>query len=157
MLMLTPTSQRRISPTLSVFAITQEEADYANDVVAGTIFINDMPAYVLFNSGATHSFISKRFTKKLGLTSEILVEPFRVATPTSKTIETHRMRRKCKICINEHLFQAELIQLNMVEFDVILVMDWLSKNHALIDCRKRNVRLQAPNQEEVIYHGKVKK
>ncbi|XP_075487942.1 uncharacterized protein LOC142527112 [Primulina tabacum] len=144
-------------PNARVFAITQEEADDANDVVSGIIFVNEMPAYVLFDSGATHSFISKRFTKKLGLTPEILVEPFRVATLTSKTIEKHRVHRKCKICINEHIFQAELIQLNMMEFDVILGMNWLSKNHALVDCRMKNVKLQAPKQEEVIYHGKVKK
>ncbi|XP_073034913.1 uncharacterized protein [Primulina eburnea] len=152
-----PNKPKENKPNARVFAITQEEADDANDVVAGTISINEMPAYVLFDSGATHSFISKRFTKKLGLTLEMLVEPFRVATPTSKTIETHRMHRKCKICINGNIFQAELIQLNMVEFDVILGMDWLSKNNALVDCRKKNVTLQAPNQEEVIYHGKVKK
>ncbi|XP_075481237.1 uncharacterized protein LOC142521950 [Primulina tabacum] len=114
---------RENKPNARVFAITKEEADDANDVVAGTIFVNEMPTYVLFDSGATHSFISKRFTKKLGLTPELLVEPFRVATPTSKTVETHRVHRKCKICINEHLFQAELIQLNMVEFDIILGMD----------------------------------
>ncbi|XP_073289404.1 uncharacterized protein [Primulina huaijiensis] len=152
-----PNNAKENKPNARVFAITQEEADDANDVVAGTIFINEMPAYVLFDSGATHSFISKRFTKKLGLTPELLVEPFRVATPTSKTIETHRVHRKCKIWINEHIFQAELIQLNMVEFDVTLGMDWLSKNHALVDCRMKNVKLRAPNQEEVIYHGEVKK
>ncbi|XP_073305844.1 uncharacterized protein [Primulina huaijiensis] len=152
-----PNKPKENKPNARVFAITQEEADDANNVVAGTIFINEMPAYVLFDSSATHSFISKRFTKKPGLTPELLVEPFRVATPTSKTIETHRVHQKCKICINEHIFQAELIQLNMVEFDVILGMDWLSKNHALIDCRMKNVKLRAPNQEAVIYHGKVKK
>ncbi|XP_073270998.1 uncharacterized protein [Primulina huaijiensis] len=152
-----PNKPKEYKPNARVFAITQEEADDANDVVAGTIFINEMPAYVLFDSGATHSFISKRFTKKLGLTPELLVEPFRVATPTSKTIETHRVHQKYKICINEHIFQAELIQLNMVEFDIILGMDWLSKNHALVDCRMKNVKLRAPNQEEVIYHGEVKK
>ncbi|XP_073313522.1 uncharacterized protein [Primulina huaijiensis] len=128
-----PNKPKENQPNARVFAITQEEADDANDVVAGTIFINEMPAYVLFDSGDTHSFISKRFTKKLGLTPEILVEPFRVVTPT------------------------KLIQLNMVEFDVILGMDWLSKNHALVDCRMKNVKIQAPNQEEVIFQGKVKK
>ncbi|XP_075486356.1 uncharacterized protein LOC142525961 [Primulina tabacum] len=147
---------RENKPNARVFAITQEEADDANDVVAGTIFVNEMPTYVLFDSGATHSFISKRFTKKLGLTPELLVEPFRVATPTSKTVETHRVHRKCKICINEHLFQAELIQLNMVEFDIILGMDWLARNNAMVDCKGKSVRLRTPNQKEVVYHGKSK-
>ncbi|XP_073022245.1 uncharacterized protein [Primulina eburnea] len=151
-----PNKPRENKPNARVFAITQEEADDANDVVAGTIFVNEMPAYVLFDSGATHSFISKRFTKKLGLTPELLVEPFRVATPTSKTIETHRVHRQCKICIHEHLFQAELIQLKMVEFDIILGMDWLARNNAMVDCKGKSVRLRTPSQKEVVYHGKSK-
>ncbi|XP_073017913.1 uncharacterized protein [Primulina eburnea] len=153
----TPSKPKENKPNACVFAMTQKEADDSNDVVAGTILINEMPAYVLFDFGATHSFISKRFTKKLRLIPEILVEPFRVATPTSKTIETHRVHRDCEICINDHLFQAELIQLNMVEFDAILGMNWLSKNHAIVDCRLKNVKLRAPNQEEIVYYGKVKK
>jgi hypothetical protein len=35
-----------------------EEAQEAPDVVLGTFFINDTSAVVLFNSGASHSFIS---------------------------------------------------------------------------------------------------
>ncbi|XP_073049450.1 uncharacterized protein [Primulina eburnea] len=144
-------------PNARVFAITQKDADDSNDVMAGIILINEMPAYVLFDCGVTYSFISKRFTKKLRSIPEILVEPFSVATPTSKKIETHRVHRDCKICINEHLFQAELIQLNMVEFEAILGMNWLSKNHAIVDWRLKNVKLRAPNQEEIVYYGEVKK
>ncbi|XP_073041822.1 uncharacterized protein [Primulina eburnea] len=140
-----------------MFAITQEEADDANDVVAGTIIINKISAYVLFDCGATHSFISKRFTKKLGLIPKILVEPFRIATPTSKTIETHKIHRNCIIYINEHTFNAELIQVNMVEFNVILGMDWLSKSHAIVDCRRKIIKLRTPSQKEITYHGKAKK
>ncbi|XP_075507470.1 uncharacterized protein LOC142544294 [Primulina tabacum] len=140
-----------------MFAITQEEADEANDVVAGTIIINKISAYVLFDCGATHSFISKRFTKKLGLIPEILVEPFRIATPTSKTIETHKIHRNCIVYINKHTFNAELIQVNMVELDVILGMDWLSKSHAIVDCRRKIIKLRTPSQKEITYHGKAKK
>ncbi|XP_073300265.1 uncharacterized protein [Primulina huaijiensis] len=107
----TPNKPKENKPDAHVFAITREEADDSNELVAGTILINEMSAYVLFDCGATHSFISKTFAKKLRLIHDILVEPFRVATPTSK------------ICIHEHLFQAELIQLNLVEFDVILGMN----------------------------------
>ncbi|XP_073153550.1 uncharacterized protein [Henckelia pumila] len=152
----TPNKPKENKPNARVFAITQEEVENANDVVAGTILINKTSAYVLFDCGATHLFISKRFAKKLGLTPEILVEPFRVATPTSKTIETHRVHRDCVINISEHAFQAELIQLHMVEFDAILGMDWLANNHALVDCRMKNVKLRTSNLDEVIYHGKTK-
>ncbi|XP_073051286.1 uncharacterized protein [Primulina eburnea] len=153
----TPNKPKENKTNARMFAITQEEADDANDVVAGTIIINKISAYVLFDCGATHSFISKRFTKKLGLIPEILVEPFRIATPTSKTIETHKIHRNCIVYINEHTFNAELIQVNMVEFDVILGMNWLSKSHAIVDCRRKIIKLLTPSQKEITYHGKAKK
>ncbi|XP_075478793.1 uncharacterized protein LOC142519642 [Primulina tabacum] len=73
-----------------VYTITQEEADNTNDVVAGTVLLNQITAYSLFDCGATHSFVSRRFAKKLKLEHETLSELLRVATPTSKTIETHK-------------------------------------------------------------------
>ncbi|XP_073270134.1 uncharacterized protein [Primulina huaijiensis] len=113
-------------PNARVFAITQEEADNANNVVAGTIMINKMPTYVLFDCGASHSFVSKRFAKKLKLEGETLSETLRIATSASKTIETYKG------------------------------MDWLAKNHALVDFQKKSVKLQTPNHENIIYHGRSK-
>ncbi|XP_073033785.1 uncharacterized protein [Primulina eburnea] len=139
-----------------VYAITQEEADNTNEVVASTILLNKIPAYTLFDCGATHSFVSKRFAKKLKLEHDILSEPLRVATPASKIIETRKVYRKFQICINRQDFEAELIQLNMIEFDVILGMDWLAKNHAIVDCQRKDIKLQTPTMEEVIYHGNPK-
>ncbi|XP_075507620.1 uncharacterized protein LOC142544460 [Primulina tabacum] len=80
----TPNKPKENKTNARVFAMTQEQADDSNDVVEGTILINEMSSYVLFDFGVTHSFISKRFTKKLRLVHEILVEPLRVATPTGQ-------------------------------------------------------------------------
>ncbi|XP_073136774.1 uncharacterized protein [Henckelia pumila] len=152
----TPGKPKENKPNSRVFAITQEEADDARDVMEGTIMINQFPSYVLFDCGATHSFISKRFSKKLRIEPEMLVEPYIVATPTSKTIETHKVHRNCNICINRYTFEASLIQLNMVEFDEILGMDWLAKNHALVDCKEKNMKLRVPNKNDVVFQGKDK-
>ncbi|XP_075481158.1 uncharacterized protein LOC142521869 [Primulina tabacum] len=105
-----------------VYAITLEEAHNANDVVAGMVLLNKMPANALFDCGATHSFVSKRFAKKLKLEHETLSELLRVATPASKTIETQKVYRNCKIRIGKQNFEAELIQLKMNEFDINLGM-----------------------------------
>ncbi|XP_075473865.1 uncharacterized protein LOC142504910 [Primulina tabacum] len=85
-----PSKQHENKTNARVYAITLEEADNTNEVVAGTILLNKMPAYAVFDCGATHSFVSKRFAKKLELEHDILSEPLRVATPVSKTIETHK-------------------------------------------------------------------
>ncbi|XP_073049531.1 uncharacterized protein [Primulina eburnea] len=120
-----PSKQHKNKTNARVYAITQEEADNTNEVVAGTILLNKMPAYTLFDFGATHSFVSRRFAKKLKLEHDILNEPLRVATPASKAIETHKVYRN-------------------------------SKNHAIVDCQKKDIRLQTSTVEEVIYHGKPK-
>lgn len=71
--------------------MTQDDVDNTNDVVTGTVLFNKMCAYVLFDCGATHSFVSKRFDKKLKLECETLSEPLIVAIPSRKTIEIHKM------------------------------------------------------------------
>ncbi|XP_075507424.1 uncharacterized protein LOC142544248 [Primulina tabacum] len=151
-----PSKPNKNKTNARVYAMTQEEADNTNEVVACTILFNKMPAYTLFDYGATHSFVSRRFAKKLKLGHETLSEPLRVATPASQTIEIHKIYRDCKSSISAQIFEAELIQLNMIEFDIILGMDWLVKHHAIVDCQKKNVRLQTPTKDEIIYHGKSK-
>ncbi|XP_075499910.1 uncharacterized protein LOC142538481 [Primulina tabacum] len=84
---------RENKPNAKVFAITQEEADDASDVVTGTIFFQQVPVYVLFDCGATHSCISKRFSKKLGRKPDKLIKPFQLATPTSRATETDEIYR----------------------------------------------------------------
>ncbi|XP_073303019.1 uncharacterized protein [Primulina huaijiensis] len=151
-----PNKPKENKPNARVFAINQEEADDANEVVSGTVLLQKVPVYALFDCGATHSFVSKRFVKKLGLKPESLAEPFRIATSTSKSIETHEIHKYCKIGIANHTFSANLIQFVMVDFDIILGMDWLANNNAIVDCKGKRVKLRTPNQEEIVYHCKSK-
>ncbi|XP_073304174.1 uncharacterized protein [Primulina huaijiensis] len=151
-----PNKPKEGKPNARVFAMTQEEADDATEVVSGTILIQKVPAYALFDCGATHSFVSKRLAKKLGLKPELLAEPFRIATPTNKAIETHEIHRNCLISIGNQKFSTDLIQIVMADFDIILGMDWLAKNNAIVDCKGKRVKLRTPNQEEIVYHGKSK-
>ncbi|XP_073031150.1 uncharacterized protein [Primulina eburnea] len=151
-----PSKPKEDKPNARIFAMTQEEADDTTEVVSGTVLIQSIPAYALFDCGATHSFMSKRFAKKLGRRPDKLTEPFRIATPTSRAIETEKIYRECEISINNQTFSAELIQLIMVDFDIILGMDWLARNNAVVDCKGKEVKLRTPNQEEVVFHGKSK-
>ncbi len=41
---------------------------------------------------------------------------------------------------------ADLVEIDMVDFDVILGMDWLHACYASIDCRTRVVKFQFPNE-----------
>jgi hypothetical protein len=52
--------------------VAVEEAQDAPDVVIGTFFINDLSAVVLFDSGASHSFISAAYIEKHNLPMALL-------------------------------------------------------------------------------------
>jgi hypothetical protein len=52
--------------------VAVEEAQEAPDVVIGMFFINDTSAVVLFDSGASHSFISAAYVGKHNLSLALL-------------------------------------------------------------------------------------
>ena len=49
--------------------MSEIEADTDANVVSGTFLVNSNPAYLLFDSGASHSFTSSTFAKKYPLMS----------------------------------------------------------------------------------------
>ena len=63
------------------------------------------------------------------------------------------MYRDCPIKIREYEFLGGLIELSFREFDVILGMDWLSRNQVVVDCRMKKMTLRTPSGEEVTFIG----
>ena len=61
------------------------------------------------------------------------------------------------IRVGERIFYANLVVLEMKDYDVILGMDWLSVHHTVIDCRKRRVQFQPPDGEEFNFKGTSRK
>ena len=50
-------------------------------------------------------------------------------------------------------FPADLVALDMRDFDVVLDMDWLSLHRATLDCYKKEVKLHRPRKLEVKFRG----
>ena len=102
--------------------------------------MNSIPAIVLFDSGATHSFISKRFVGVYGLRKEGLGTPMRGYTPGNSSTSVSY----CPFMIIEiqgSQFLANLILLESKDLDVILGMYWLSRYKGVIDCASLTVTL----------------
>src|ERR1041385_455269 len=53
-------------------------------IVMGTLLVNSVPASVLFDSGASHSFVSEAFALKKELPLERMYSPLVVSSPGSK-------------------------------------------------------------------------
>ena len=50
-------------------------------VMAGTFSVNDQPVTALFDSGASHTFISKECAIRLGLKIESMPKPYHIHSP----------------------------------------------------------------------------
>ena len=124
-----------------VYVVTQQDADAAPDVVTGIISILDHDAYILVDLGATHSFASKNFLDRFQIKTEQLEGRMRVSLPVGDPLFSDRVVRDSKVLIGGQEFPADLIALDMRDFDVVLGMDWLSLHRATLDCYKKEVKL----------------
>ncbi|KAL0534634.1 hypothetical protein IC582_028925 [Cucumis melo] len=122
-----------------VFATTRQEAEQAGTVVTGTLPILGHFAFVLFDSGSSHSFISSVFVRQMCLEVEPLGSILFVSTPSGEVMLSKDKIKACQVENANHVLDVTLLVLDMQDFDVILSMDWLSSNHASIDCFRKEV------------------
>ncbi|KAL0541130.1 hypothetical protein IC582_021167 [Cucumis melo] len=63
--------------------------------------------------------------------------------------------KTCQIEIAGHVIEVTLLVLDMLDFDVILGMDWLAANHASIDCSRKEVTFNPPSRASFKFKGEV--
>ncbi|KAA0036538.1 pol protein [Cucumis melo var. makuwa] len=123
---------------------TADEAERVGTVVTGTLPILGHYAFVLFDSGSSHSFISSIFVQHVGLGVEPLGSVLSVSTPSGEVLLSKEQIKACRVEVANHMLDMTLLVLDMQDFDVILGMDWLSANHANIDCFGKEVVINPP-------------
>jgi predicted aspartyl protease len=144
----TPARQNKTRARVNHVAV--EEAQAAPDIIICMILVNDNNAFVLFDSGASHSFVAASFVQKYNLPLSMLKNQMIVSTPGGDMHARH-VCSKVSILIRRVEFLANLIVLESKEIDVILGLDWLSKHNGLIDCAKKAVRLTHSSGKELEY------
>jgi hypothetical protein len=65
---------------------TMEDIPEGEQVLTGTFSLNRHPVIILFDSGASHDFISKACTQKHQLAIEYMLTPYMISTPGGKII-----------------------------------------------------------------------
>ncbi|GJU86944.1 putative reverse transcriptase domain-containing protein [Tanacetum coccineum] len=110
------------------FSVNAVDALQAPNVVTGTFSLNDHFATVLFDFGADFSFISTKFPPLLNVKPSIVSHGYVTEVANGKKEEVDRIIRNCKLELGNSLFTIDLIPLGHGSFDVIVGMDWLSKN-----------------------------
>lgn len=123
-----------------LFHMNAKEAQEALDVVLGIFSVNLVLARVLFDSRASHSFVTEEFacTSKIHPTKLKHVMIVQIPGLTTKS------RQICKVVpirIHGIDFYANIIVLGTKGLEVVLGMDWMSKHKGLIDCSKKAITM----------------
>ncbi|GJR97805.1 putative reverse transcriptase domain-containing protein [Tanacetum coccineum] len=122
-------------------------------VVTGTFSLNNQFATVLFYSGADFSFISTKFAPLLNVEPCIVNPGYVIEIADGKSVEVDRIIRDCKLELGNSLFTIDLIPLGHGSFDMIVGMDWLSKNNVVIVCHEKVVEIPIKEGGILRVHG----
>ena len=116
-------------------------------VTAGMFLVNKHPTIVLFDSGASHSFMSQAFASKYDQkVIEVNKGGYNISLARA-TISTNQIVRDVLISIQEREYTMDLIVLPGLAIDVILGMSWMSDHGVLIDTSTRTIMWREPKEE----------
>ena len=116
-----------------------------------SIFGDD--ARVLIDPGVTHSFISRGYVARVGMTPVPLGCGLEISTPTGESLWRSQMLKGSLFSIEGQVMEADLILIDLKWLDVILGMDWLASNYASMDCFCKEVIFRRSGLLVVVFYG----
>jgi hypothetical protein len=120
-------------------------------IMTGTFAINYHPVIVLFDSGATHSFVNKNCGTKIGFDIYSINEAYRIITPGGKIL-SNQICREVPIQLGSYPIKADLLVMDLMGMDVLLGMDWMTQYHVSLDIHSRTVEINSPENEPTILY-----
>ncbi|GKA55407.1 putative reverse transcriptase domain-containing protein [Tanacetum coccineum] len=127
-----------------------EEARQDPNIVTSTFTLNNHYATTLFDSGADYSFVFTTFIPLLGIEPNDLGFSYEIEIASGQVVEIDKVIKGCKLEIEGHVFDINLIPFGSGSFDMIIGMDWLSNHKATIICHEKVVRIPLPDDKEEI-------
>jgi hypothetical protein len=130
---------------------TMEEIPTGEEVLAGTFFLNEQPIIILFDSRASHDFMSSTCAKKAKLSLVASGAPYVINTPGGR-VDANLIVQKAPLELSGSIFCTNLIILGGKGIDVILGMSWMKLHRAILDIPDRLVHLDSPVYGKVTLH-----
>jgi hypothetical protein len=135
----------------SVNFTTLSEFPEGAPIMTDTFSINHQPVVILFDSGATHNFISSKCGTKVGLDFHPTQGAYMIATPGGK-ISSNQICRRVPIQMGSNLIKTDLLLLDLEGMDVLLGMDWMTRHRVSLDIFSRTVEIDSPDHEPIILY-----
>ncbi|VFQ71612.1 unnamed protein product [Cuscuta campestris] len=127
----------------------------AHDVIMGMFTLFDTSITALIDPGSTLSYVCMLMPVMPNILREVLDNPVIVSNPLGHSLRLTHVYHDCPLVVQGKTFPASLIELPHREFNVILGMDWLTVNQAVVNCGAHTVRLRAEDGSDVLIRGEL--
>jgi hypothetical protein len=128
---------------------TIEDVPKGECVLAGAFSLNGHPVVILFDSSASHDFISKACTQKCQMVIKHMSAPYMILTHGGNII-TKQLVINAPLNLGGKVYKTHLIVLDGQGIDVILVMNWMRDHKALLDTASRTVQMDSLDHGGVV-------
>nr|GEX41645.1 reverse transcriptase domain-containing protein [Tanacetum cinerariifolium] len=132
------------------YVIRDAEYNQGPNVVTGTFLLNNRYATMLFDSGADKIFMDIKFSHLIDIKPVKLNSSYEVKLADRKVVSTNSILKGCTLNLLDHLFDIDLMPIELGTFDVIVGMDWLVERDALIVCGRKEVHVPYRNKTLVV-------
>ena len=109
--------------------------------------IDSHPAYVLFDSSASHSFMSMGFVQRHNISLMAIPIAYRISTPGAHLCINTRTDT-VGLALATHTYRLQFMVLPGQGIDAILGMNWLRVYGVVLDLKQRVVELWLPSSED---------
>nr|GEX51573.1 hypothetical protein [Tanacetum cinerariifolium] len=119
------------------YALRDGDQNLETNVVTGTFLLNKRYARVLFDSGSDKSFVNINFSRLIDIEPVKVNHTYEVELADGRVVSTNTILKGCALNLVNHLFEIDLMPIELGTFDVIIRMDWLILHDAVIVCGKK--------------------
>nr|GEW73113.1 hypothetical protein [Tanacetum cinerariifolium] len=119
------------------YALIDGDQNLGPNLVTGTFLLNNHYARVLFDSGSDKSFVNVNFSHLIDIEPVKVDHYYKVELADGRVVSTNTNLRGCALNLVNHLFEIDLMPIELVTFEVIIRMDWLILHDAVIVCGKK--------------------
>ncbi|XP_070032769.1 uncharacterized protein [Nicotiana tomentosiformis] len=124
------------------------ESSYA--LITGIVPVCHRDVSVLFDPGSIYSYVFSYFSTYL-----VVPRDYLIASVCVDSVMVDHVYHSCVVTIGSLETSLNLLHLDMVDFDVILGMDWLSPYHAILDCHAKTVTLAMSGLPRLEWKGSL--
>nr|GEX42950.1 hypothetical protein [Tanacetum cinerariifolium] len=134
---------------IQAYVIKDAELEGLN-VVTCTFLLNNRYVFVLFDLGFDRSFMDTRFSSMLNIDPVKIRASYEVELADGRVVSTNTVLKGCTLNLVNHIFEIDLMSVELGTFDIIIGMDWLVKHDAVIVCGEKFVRIPYRNKTLIV-------